>query len=390
MFLLRFFRFITGFVIFEGTGGFPERFLNLCSLNGINIWDAKSSQGVLCAKTNISCYRKIRPCARRSGMKLKVKEKHGLPFLMRPYLKRKGLISGTAISAVIIFILSSCVWTVSISGNEKFTDEQIIQIAQAYGVKQGKFRHLINPDDVRENIKADIDAVNWFSVNTDGTNVSLEVLENSGGNEILDLTTPCNIVSSTDGELLKLEVYKGDAALRPGNAVTKGELLISGVIERADGSSDFVHARGKAIIRTKQEIRQTVPLNISCKKLKDKKNRYSAEIFTLRIFPGIRGNSDTLRTEKSMLQYNDISLPVGIITDTCYICYDEKITLSTSQAKLLCRYGIFLEEREIMTNSQNESKTVNITYSDKDTTSQIIYINHNTGGIEYYFTVNNE
>ena len=323
-------------------------------------------------------------------MKLRVTEKHGLPFLLRPYLKRKGLIAGVAASAVIIFILSSCIWTVSVSGNEKFTDEQIVAIAQAYGVKQGKLRHLINPDTVRENIKADIENINWFSVNIDGTNVSLEVLENSGGNEILDLTTPCNIVSSADGELLKLEVYKGEAALKPGNAVTKGELLISGVVERADGSSDFVHARGKAVIRTKKEISQTVPYSISCKKLNGRKTRYSVEIFTLRFPPESKESTDILRTEKAMLQYNNLSLPAGIITDTSYTFSDEEITLNTSQAKLLSRYGIFLNEREIMAQSENESKHVNITYSDNTTTLQTIYINHETSSIEYYFAVNNE
>ena len=390
MFLLRFFRFLSGFVVFEGSGGFPERFLNLCSLNSINVWDAKSTNGTLRAKTSIYCYRKIRQSARKSGMRLRVKEKHGLPFLVRPYIKRKGLFAGAAISAVIILILSSCIWTISVSGNEKFTDEQIIAIAEEYGIKTGKLRHFINPDEIRESIKADVDSINWFSVNIDRTAVSLEVLENSGGNEILDLTTPCNIVSAEDGELLRLEVYCGEAALRPGNAVTKGTLLISGVVERADGSSDFVHARGKAVIRTRKEISHAVPLQIQCKKLKDMKKRYSAEIFTLRLFPAGRKDGVFLRTEKAMVEYNGIILPAGIITDTFCSIYDEEINLSTTQAALLCRYGFFLKEREIMTNSENESKQIKIEYSDNNITANATYINHKTDCIEYYFEVSSQ
>ena len=150
MFLIRFIRFLLGYVVFTCTGGFPERFINLCSLNGINLWDAKSSGGVLSAKTSISCYKNIRRCVRKSGMKIRIRKKCGLPFLIQPYLKRKGIAAGMVISAVMLVFLCSCVWTFDVSGNEKFTDEQILEIAQMYNIRMGSFSKNIDPKKYRQ------------------------------------------------------------------------------------------------------------------------------------------------------------------------------------------------------------------------------------------------
>ena len=125
MFFLNILRWFSGYVVFGGTGGFPERFLNLCSANGISVWDAKSAGGILTAKTSVKGYKKIRLCAKRSGMRIRLKEKKGLPFVLKPYKQRKGLAVGAVLSAALLIFLNSAVWTISVEGNDKYTKEQI-------------------------------------------------------------------------------------------------------------------------------------------------------------------------------------------------------------------------------------------------------------------------
>ena len=254
MFLIRLFRFLSGYVVFSGKGGFPERFINLCSMNGISLWDAKSASGILEAKTSIKGYKKLRSSARKSGMKIRITKKCGFPFIIAPYVRRKGLFAGIVLSAVIIALLSSTVWTTEVLGNEKFTREQILQIAEHYGVRPGAFRHTLDLQEIRSAIKAETDGISWFSVVIDGTHIILNVSETDGTTEIIDSKKPCNIVSGIDGEVLKIETQQGTAAVLPGNAVTKGDLLISGVNEKEDGSVFFTHARGTATIRTAYSI----------------------------------------------------------------------------------------------------------------------------------------
>ena len=68
--LVRVLRSVLGYVEFEAFGGFAERFINLCTLNGINLWDVKNDGVKVCACTDFDGYKKMRKCARNSGMRL--------------------------------------------------------------------------------------------------------------------------------------------------------------------------------------------------------------------------------------------------------------------------------------------------------------------------------
>ncbi|MBO7274092.1 MAG: sporulation protein YqfD, partial [Clostridia bacterium] len=67
--------------------GFPDRFINLCTKNGIPLWNIKNVGGRLSASTTIQGYLNIRECAKKSGMNVRVVEKKGLIF----FLKKQAL-----------------------------------------------------------------------------------------------------------------------------------------------------------------------------------------------------------------------------------------------------------------------------------------------------------
>jgi len=89
-------RFITGYVVFNARGGFPERFINLCALHHIPLWDVNCSGGGLRACTTIKGYRQIRPPARKSRVLPRIAERHGLPFFLHRYKRRAGMLAGAA------------------------------------------------------------------------------------------------------------------------------------------------------------------------------------------------------------------------------------------------------------------------------------------------------
>lgn len=387
MFLIRLFRFLSGYVVFSGKGGFPERFINLCSMNGISLWDAKSSSGTLHAKTSIKGYKRLRPCAKKSGMKIRIAEKCGLPFILAPYIRRKGLFAGIVISAVITALLSSTVWTVEVLGNERFTQEQIIAIAEHYGVRTGAFRHTLNLKDIRTSIKGEVDGISWFSVVVDGSHVVLHVSETEGSTEIIDSTKPCNIVSGIDGEVLRIETQQGTAAVLPGNAVTKGDLLISGVTEKPDGSVSFAHARGTAIIRTKYTHEATLPATINIQKPTEIKQTFTLSIFGLEIPLFFRQSVECIRQDRQFLSYKGTVLPIGIISNTYAQHISEDIILTQPQSSLLSSFLAFTSEKEIMKDAAPETKTVNINRNDNGTQIVTEHIVHKKTGIENYFEV---
>lgn len=387
MFLIRLFRFLSGYVVFSGKGGFPERFINLCSMNRISLWDAKSSSGILHAKTSIKGYKQLRQCAKRSGMRIRIEKKCGLPFILAPYIKRKGLFAGIVLSAVITALLSSTVWTTEVLGNEKFTREQIIEIAEHYGVRKGVFRHTLDLKDIRSSIKAQVDGISWFSVIVDGSHILLHVSETDGTTEIIDNKKTCNIVSGIDGEVLKIEAQQGTPAVLPGNAVTKGDLLISGVSEKNDGSVYFTHARGTAIIRTEYLHEVILPTTIDTKKSTEVKKHFTLSIFGLNIPLFLKPSEDFIRQDNRFISYKGTILPIGIIQNKYTQFNVSPLTLTSSQSSLMASFFSFLNEKEIMTDAVPESKTVTFSINDTAIHIKTQHIVHKKTGIENYFEV---
>ena len=80
--MLRLIRFIRGYVHFRIFGKYPERFINLSLKKGIGIFDTDVKDGAIYASAVVSDYRCIRSVARKSGVKLRITEKHGLPFIL--------------------------------------------------------------------------------------------------------------------------------------------------------------------------------------------------------------------------------------------------------------------------------------------------------------------
>ena len=97
------FHLIFGCVYFTASGGFSERFINVCTALGIQLWGIRKKSYGLTAYTTIDGYKKIKNAARASGMKVKIKKKTGLPFVIRKYESHTGLFVGLF---VVLFILN--------------------------------------------------------------------------------------------------------------------------------------------------------------------------------------------------------------------------------------------------------------------------------------------
>ena len=85
------FHLIFGCVCFTASGGFAERFINVCTAKGIQLWGIRKKSYGLTACTTIEGYKKIINAARASGMKVRIKKKVGLPFIIRKYESHTGL-----------------------------------------------------------------------------------------------------------------------------------------------------------------------------------------------------------------------------------------------------------------------------------------------------------
>ena len=92
--LERLVRYIRGYLMIHVTGSFAERFLNGCSHHKIRLWNLKPVPGGYEMNITISGFRKLKPIIRKTGIKVVIIKRSGLPFLLFRYRKRRLFLSG--------------------------------------------------------------------------------------------------------------------------------------------------------------------------------------------------------------------------------------------------------------------------------------------------------
>ena len=96
-------RYLRGYVKIQIQGYSPERFLNLCSYHHILIWGLAYEDHCYELCMSVRDFKRIRPFAKKTHTKVRVKEKYGFPFSLYNNRKRKLFFAGFIIC---IFLLS--------------------------------------------------------------------------------------------------------------------------------------------------------------------------------------------------------------------------------------------------------------------------------------------
>lgn len=84
-----------GYLKIHVSGYFAERFLNGCSHKKIRLWDLKPVPGGYEMCVTISGFRKLKPIIRKTGTKVVIVKRSGLPFLLFKYRKRRLFFTGS-------------------------------------------------------------------------------------------------------------------------------------------------------------------------------------------------------------------------------------------------------------------------------------------------------
>ncbi len=317
--LLRTIRWLLGYVVFEVKGGHPEKFINLTTQKEINLWDIQKQNGDLTSKVIAAEYKNLRHSAKKSNSRIKMKKKHGLPFFFLKHKKRSGVLVGAALFLCALYIFSMYVWSINISGNENIPTEEIVKVMHELGVSPGSLKSRINARMVQQQAMIKLTDTAWMSVNIVGSHVDVAIKEKAETPDIIAQGAPCNIIAVADGQIERMETYKGTAAVTTNDVVLQGQLLISGVVESTLGENTFVHADGKVFAKTRRQLVEKIKLSqLKCEDTGKTIKRYRFKIFGLEIpFNLWHQIDDNYRNEFSSFtpQVGSVHLPITIFKE---------------------------------------------------------------------------
>ncbi len=333
MLILKFFRHVLGYVCFTASGGFSERFLNLCRSRNIKLWELKCKNGIITACTDCESYRNIRPVARKSGMKVRIKKKIGMPFFLERHSRRIGVIIGVAMCIAVLCILSTRIWSIDVIGNVRVPSEEIIGVFEELGIRKGVSSRKTDITAVEIAALQRLPEISWLNINIDGSAALIEVRETEKPPNTDDDDTPGDIVAARDGQIIILRPFNGTQEEKIGNPVLKGDLLISGIRENKDLTVSFCRAEGYVVARTNRSIGVSQERTVKVMKPVSRDKKYILDFLFFTVpFGKI---SDSSYREKSDLYINGVTLPVSITECTQTELSESTVTLSKEQMRLL-------------------------------------------------------
>ena len=317
MLLLKILRFFIGYVYFTAEGGFAERFLNLCNKENIHIKDAELYGNNLKGCVAAGKYKKIHKIAVQSGVKLKSQRKYGLVFSLRKHKKRVALFTGFIYIIFFLVYTSSFIWTIDVAGAERISDAEVIKACETLGLKEGVLKRSLDTNELSRLLIMELSGkVSWISVNVKGTKATVELRDYAKWKEDTTYGKPSNIVADFDGLLMTLEVYNGVKIAKEGNGVKKGDLLISGIAENRDTSSQLMEARGR-ITALHSASTETVQKDMKLKRYTYTEKIKILGLFGLRIPMGYFKEKEEMFDEfenKKSLYYGKSKIPLSVST----------------------------------------------------------------------------
>lgn len=329
--MLWLYRFIIGFLEVEFSGDITEVILNICAKNGISLWNSKRKNGKIRCYITVRDFKALPKIAVKSGIRVHILKKRGLPFIINRYRKRFGIPVGAALFFGIIYIMSCFVWSVEVNGNKRVGEGEILSACEKIGIKEGTLKSKLYPQIAKQELLLEVDKLAWASVNIEGSRVTVEVTE--AEKEKPDNSAPTNLIAAADGKILKLDITSGNCVVKAGDTVAKGELLVSGIIERAD-STKFVCSEGTVTAETQRiiEVKAYYKRTVSEKTGRVKK-RNMLSFFGLKIplyLGSVNGDFESRYTVKSCYLLGK-KLPVRLYTKYCEMTDKKEVIVSKNE-----------------------------------------------------------
>lgn len=336
--LLKIIRYIKGYIRIRITGCSTERFLNACSHKGIVLWGLTPVHRSYEMNIETKGFRQLRPIIRKTGTKVVIVGRFGLPFFLHKYRKRKLFFAGAFLFVALIFLMSRYIWNIDIRGNLSYTDETLLRFLASTEVTNGMPVSDVDCDRIVKDIRKEYNDIIWVSASIEGTRLIIQVKENEDSLPAMDDTVGTDMAGSESGDtgnenaqamdiiadrdcvITRIVPRSGIPMVKEGQEVKAGDILVSGQVPVLDDAGTVIayqYHKADADIqgRTSVEYQDETDLTYEIKEYMDvEKIEYTLKIgsYFLR-FGSIRNSYDTWEmngSEKQLCIGENFYLPV--------------------------------------------------------------------------------
>ena len=329
-------KMLFGNVVFIASGGFPGLFLEECAVRRAVLEDVEQGPAFVRACVRERDHRPVCEAAEKAGMTLSVEAHTGLPYLLFRYRSRVGVPVGLLLAALIIWYLSGALWQITVTGNERLSDLEILDAMEEIGVCRGARIRDVNVKDAEEQAQNLLPTLSWIALNIKGCKAEVEVREIIAGEEPHTQGTFANIVAARDGVIVRADVFAGDGQPKVGEPVVKGDLLVSGVIEMNNGFYRLTEARAIIEALTVTDLTVSADRRFTADRLVKMQSIWGIRFFGLRIPFGFAIRNGEREMSESDVQSRTTVFPIGCTYDRISVFESSEITPDLQMTQLIC------------------------------------------------------
>ena len=364
--MMGFFESFGGEVTLKVTSAAAENLLTALSENGIRITDVRIIDEltvVLCVSRKDS--KNAQQIIRRKGGDAKTVRRKGLYYLFRRFLHRPVLVIGIVILFLAMTMLPTRIFFFRVEGNGEIPAKRILEQASQCGISFGASRREVRSENMKNKLLQAMPELQWAGVNTYGCVAVISVEPREIADQDSTVDTVSRIVANRDGVILSVTATKGNPLCAVGQAVKRGEVLISGYTD-CGISIRATRSVGEVYARTQQQLTAVTPAQYSVQQIALRQERKYALLIGKKRINFYKGSGilpdtcDRMYEENYMTLPGGFQLPVAIVEEvwTYYDCAEGRIGEADASALLGDSAAAYLTDHMIAGQILSKNETI--------------------------------
>ena len=230
--MIKLLKYLRGYLRIRVSGFSPERFMNLCSNKGILLWDIVREGDVYLMCINLMGFWELRPIVKKTGTRVAVLERYGLPFLLPKLLKRKVFVAGLILTIGFWILSSFYIWDIELTGNYQITEDVFESFLKDQQVRIGMRKDHLDIEALEKEIRRKFPQITWASAKLSGTRLQIDIKENDAPIivEAPESEPGRDLISEYNGTIAAMIVRSGVPKVAIGDSVEQGTLLVEGKV----------------------------------------------------------------------------------------------------------------------------------------------------------------
>ena len=224
-------KFLDGCVNIGIMGDYPERVVNRCIGGGVRIVNCQRHDWGLSADIRAGDFKRLRKLSRGCGARIRILSRRGGSRIGKKLRNSAVFASACLLLALAAVVASTRVWIIGVETVE-IPKEEIYGMLSELGVDVGVSKRSFKPSEIAAALNSDR-RIASARVKLSGVTLKVTVSESAGVITGERDDAPSSVFSDKDCVIRFISVSRGRARVSVGQAVKRGELLVTGDLSEA-------------------------------------------------------------------------------------------------------------------------------------------------------------